>query len=114
MYTFDLRYPQRKKNRTDLNLVNGRANRCHHAMRSNDETFFQTKIEYAPRYGQGLVSTDGATAHTSRRAMGILRKMFPGHLISLRGDIGWPARSPDLNPCDFILWGYIPQVKGIH
>ena len=32
--------------------------------------------------------------------MGVLREMFSGHLISLRGDIGWPARSPDLNPCD--------------
>ena len=32
--------------------------------------------------------------------------MFPGHLISLRSDIGWPARSLDLNPCDFFLWGY--------
>ena len=50
---------------------------------------------------------DGATARTSRRAMGILREMFPGHLISLRGDIGWPARSPDINPCDFFLWGYV-------
>ena len=29
------------------------------------------------------------------------------HLISLRGDIGWPARSPDLNPCDYFLWGYL-------
>ena len=45
--------------------------------------------------------------YPSRRAMGILREMFPGHLISLRGDIGWPARSPDLNPCDFFLWGYL-------
>ena len=31
----------------------------------------------------------------------------PRHLISLRGDIGWPARSPDLNLCDFFLWGYL-------
>jgi len=44
---------------------------------------------------------DGATAHTSRRSLLILREMFPGCLISLRGDIGWPARSPDLTPCDF-------------
>ena len=50
---------------------------------------------------------DGATAHTSRRAMGILREMFPGHLISLRGDIGWPAHSSHLNPYDFFLWGYL-------
>ena len=33
--------------------------------------------------------------------MGILREMFPGHLISLRGDISWPACSPDLNPYNF-------------
>ena len=41
---------------------------------------------------------DGATAHISRRAMKILREMFPGHLISWPRDIGWPTRSPDLNP----------------
>ena len=35
---------------------------------------------------------DGTTAHTSRSSLSILREMFPGHLISLRGDIGWPAR----------------------
>jgi hypothetical protein len=39
--------------------------------------------------------------------LSILRDMFPGHLISLRGDIGWPARSHDLTPCDFFLWGYL-------
>ena len=39
--------------------------------------------------------------------MGILKEMFPDHLISLRADIGWLARSPDLNPCDFFLWGYL-------
>ena len=36
----------------------------------------------------------------------------PWFLISLRGDISWPARSPDLNLCDFFSLG-IPQVKGI-
>jgi len=29
------------------------------------------------------------------------------NLISLPGDIGWPARSPDLTQCDFFLWGYL-------
>jgi len=37
-------------------------------------------------------------------SFGVLREMFPGRLISLRGDVGWPARSPDLSPCDFFLW----------
>ena len=50
---------------------------------------------------------DGATAHTSRRSLSLLREMFPGHVISLRGDIGWPLRSPDLTPCDFFLWCYL-------
>ena len=50
---------------------------------------------------------DGATAHTARRSLGILREMFPSRLVSLRGDIGWPARSPDLTPWDFLLWGYL-------
>ena len=33
--------------------------------------------------------------------------MFPSHVISLQGDIGWPPCSLDLNPCDFFLWGYV-------
>ena len=36
---------------------------------------------------------DGATSHTSRRSLGILQDMFPSHVISLRGDIGWSPRS---------------------
>jgi hypothetical protein len=50
---------------------------------------------------------DGATAHTSRRSLGILREIFPGHVVSLRGDIGWPLRSPDLTTLRFFLWGYL-------
>jgi len=50
---------------------------------------------------------DEATAHTARRSLGILREMFPNRLIPLRGDIGWPARSPYLTPCDFFLRGYL-------
>jgi len=33
--------------------------------------------------------------------------MFPGRLISKRGDIPWPARFPDWTPCDFFLWRYM-------
>ena len=50
---------------------------------------------------------DGATAHTSRHSFSLLREIFPGHVISLRGDIGWLPRSPDLTTCDFFLWGYL-------
>ena len=43
-----------------------------------------------------------------------LSQMFPGRLISLRGDVNWPARSPDLAPCDFFLWGYLKSMVYIN
>ncbi|CAI6356266.1 unnamed protein product [Macrosiphum euphorbiae] len=50
---------------------------------------------------------DGATAHTARASMEVVRQMFPGHVISRYGDVHWPPRSPDLSICDFFLWGYL-------
>jgi hypothetical protein len=50
---------------------------------------------------------DGATAHTARPTMDILRQAFPGRLISRFGDLHWPARSPDLSVLDFFLWGFL-------
>jgi len=40
---------------------------------------------------------DGATAHTARASMSVLREMFPQHVISRAGDVPLPARSPDLS-----------------
>ncbi|XP_011882183.1 PREDICTED: uncharacterized protein LOC105569928 [Vollenhovia emeryi] len=50
---------------------------------------------------------DGATAHTARATMDILKETFPGRLISHFGDMHWPARSPDLTVPDFFLWGFL-------
>ena len=50
---------------------------------------------------------DGATAHTTRASMSVLRGMFPQHVISFGGDVPWPACSPDLSACDYFLWGYL-------
>ena len=75
------------------------------------QNFFQSQLGeiFNDEHGADNVwfQQDGATAHTSRRSLSLLREMFPGHVISLRGDIGWPPRSPDLTPCDFFLWGYL-------
>jgi hypothetical protein len=69
------------------------------------ENFLRPKSddELFDEYGAGNVwfQQDGATAHTSRRSLEILREMFPGHVVSLRGDIEWPLLSPDLSSCDF-------------
>jgi len=50
---------------------------------------------------------DGATTHTARVAMAVVRAMFPDHLISQCGDVPRPPRSPILSMCNFFLWGYL-------
>jgi len=39
---------------------------------------------------------DGATAHTARAALAVVRAMFPDRLIS-RCDVPWPLQSPNLS-----------------
>lgn len=57
----------------------------------------------------GLVfMQDGAPAHTSNATKEFLKETFGEQNIISRGcPINWPSRSPDLNPCDFFLWGYL-------
>ena len=50
---------------------------------------------------------DGATTHTARNSMAVVREMF-GTVISRFGDIAWPAWSPDLTVPDFSLVG-VPE-----
>ena len=42
--------------------------------------------------------------------MEFLREAFPDRLISLRGDLNWLARSSNLAPCDYFLWGYLKSL----
>ena len=50
---------------------------------------------------------DGAPPHYSLEAREILSNGLPQRWIGRRGAIEWPARSPDLTPCDFWLWPYL-------
>jgi hypothetical protein len=50
---------------------------------------------------------DGATAHTARQLMNLLRTVLQHRIISRFGNINWPSCSPDLSPCDFYLWGFV-------
>jgi hypothetical protein len=67
-------------------------------------------LRYPQRISQAQTvwfQQDRAMAQTAGIAMGVLNEMFPARVISRRGNIGWSARSPDLNACDFFLWGYL-------
>lgn len=50
---------------------------------------------------------DGAPAHYSVEIRTFLDEHYNGRWIGRRGPISWPPRSPDLNPLDFYLWGYL-------
>lgn len=50
---------------------------------------------------------DGATAHTANQTLQLLQQRFNDRIISRRTDNIWASHSPDLNPPDFFLWGYV-------
>lgn len=72
-----------------------------------NEYFLPRLREYQSYSSHTWFQQDGATPHTARATMTLLREQFPRKLISRYGDIVWPPRSPDLTPMDFFLWGYL-------
>lgn len=54
---------------------------------------------------------DGAPAHYTLQVRNFLTDHFAGWIGRGNGaTITWPARSPDLNPLDFFLWGYVKHL----
>ena len=71
------------------------------------KTFLWPKILNTSDHKKYYFQQDGAAAHTSKivQAWGTLR--FGQKFLHKKM---WPPRSPDLNPCDFYLWGYLKSV----
>ncbi|GFU14697.1 proline dehydrogenase 1, mitochondrial [Trichonephila clavipes] len=53
---------------------------------------------------------DGATCHTARTTIDLLKDTFGDRLISRFGPVNWPPRSCDLTPLDYFLWGYVKSL----
>ncbi|GFU82955.1 uncharacterized protein TNCV_4437381 [Trichonephila clavipes] len=49
---------------------------------------------------------DGATCHTARATIDLLKDTFGDRLISRFGPVNWSPRSCDLTPLDYFLWIY--------
>lgn len=72
----------------------------------------QQKVIPALQDRQHLQTTvfmqDGAPPHIARPVTALLRDHFgDDRIISRSFPTTWPPRSPDLNPCDFWLWGFL-------
>ncbi|GFU03769.1 uncharacterized protein TNCV_1635281 [Trichonephila clavipes] len=57
---------------------------------------------------------DGATCHTARATIDLLKDTFGDHLISRFRPVNWPPRSCDLTPLDYFLWGYVRSMRISH
>jgi hypothetical protein len=52
---------------------------------------------------------DGAPPHFALGVRDWLDRRFPGRWLGRCGPHEWPARSPDLTPCDLFLWGWAKE-----
>ncbi|GFW12531.1 transposable element Tc3 transposase [Trichonephila clavipes] len=53
---------------------------------------------------------DGATCHTARATIDLLKDTFGDSLISRFGPVNWPPRSWDLTPLDYFPWVYVKSL----
>jgi len=59
---------------------------------------------------------DGARPHTTPEVLEFLHSKFQHRIVSNRFPqqfhcgFSWPTRSPDLNTCDYFLWGYLKDL----
>lgn len=68
--------------------------------------FLWPKVKHKGMYFQ----QDGAPPHYALIVRDWLNEKFANRWIGRRGPIEWPARSPDLSPPDFFLWGYLKDI----
>ena len=68
------------------------------------QTFFWPKQLRTHDYQKYYFQQDSATPHTVGLVQDWLTSKFHQKFIT---KFRWPPRSPDLNPCDYYLWGYL-------
>jgi len=67
------------------------------------KSFFWPKV-VRQNYKKFYFQQDGAKPHIANKVQNYLKSKFGDKFMDKNR---WPPRSPDLNPCDFYLWGYL-------
>ncbi|CAH1988414.1 unnamed protein product [Acanthoscelides obtectus] len=84
----------------------------------NAATFLEfLKAEYANMWDDVMLDLrrlawfqlDGCPAHYSRIVRNWLNENYPERWIGRGGPVAWPPRSPDLNPSDFFVCGFLKE-----
>lgn len=50
---------------------------------------------------------DGCPAHFQVQVRQYLDQQYAGRWFGRGGPVEWPPRSPDMNVCDYFLWGFV-------
>lgn len=76
------------------------------------ETSVEEQLQNVPESYQSELyyQHDGAPAHYQRDVRAFLDRKFGERWIGRGGPVAWPARSPDLTPLDFFLWGEVKRL----
>jgi len=59
------------------------------------------------KFKDQIFMQDGASPHTAIKSIKLLQTIFKDRIISGKSKDTWPPYSPDINPCDYFLWGYL-------
>jgi hypothetical protein len=53
---------------------------------------------------------DGAPPHNKNVVRNFLNNLYGDRWMGTNGPVRWPARSPDLTPLDFFIWGHVKNL----
>ena len=62
-----------------------------------------------PNRNELVFMQDGTPPHYAMVVCNWLDRHFEQRWLGRAGPHEYPARSPDLTPCDFFLWGYVKE-----
>ncbi|GFX81661.1 uncharacterized protein TNCV_4644991 [Trichonephila clavipes] len=91
--------------------LNGYVNKqnCRIWSEANPQVYVETPL-HPEKLTELWFQQDGATCHTARATIDLLKDTFGDHLISRFGPVNWPPRSCGLTPLDYFLWGYVKSL----
>ncbi|GFW93745.1 histone-lysine N-methyltransferase SETMAR [Trichonephila clavipes] len=91
--------------------LNGYVNKqnCRIWSEANPQVYVETQL-HPEKLTELWFQQDGATCHTARATIDLLKDTFGDRLISRFGPVNWPPRSCDLTPLDYFLWGYVKSL----
>jgi len=88
-------------------VIEGNLNRVtYHAFLLNELQILLEEVPLGTRTNLWF-QHDGAPPHSAREVAELLSQKFGQKVIANNGPVHWPARSPDLTPMDYFLWGWI-------